>query len=224
MPEHLCDHAICLTVDRRYAADWPRIERLFAGRVGTVEPHVDGAGGLLDAWLYDQTHDHPVPSSYSGRENSYWYTLSLKGAVRKAKARGWREFLLLEDDCDLLPDFDRVAGLAHDQLAASGLSPDLFYYGANHTPGYTRELSPNLVRCRNSWTTHCVKVRDTVYDDILSAPVVKAGDVIFAEDIQPNRLAVAVWPTVAIQRPGWSTLGQCFVDYAECWVSKGSTW
>ena len=223
MPLQLAECAICLTHDSRFATEERRIRDLFRDRVARLYFRLDGDGETFPRFRYHQIHDHAVPESFNGTPGAYWYTRAFQGAVRRARDLGWPEFLCLEDDCDLLPNFDDVTAEALGQIDRLGLCPDLLYFGANHSEATTTGLAPNLLQCDGSWTTHCVLIRSSVYDAIIDAPPVKPGDVILAQDVQPRCLAVAVWPSVAIQRPMRSVIWQKDVDYGECWTTKGKT-
>lgn len=215
---YLCDHAVCLSVDTRFGAEWPRVCNLFAGRVGSLDAQVNGEGDALPRAAYQFLHG-PIPGTWRAAPNAYWCYRGILEIVRTAKAAGWSEVLVVEDDCDLAADFDNVVTKARGQL--NGITPDILYYGANHVDATTLAVGPNVLRVEGSYTTHCVQVRRTAYDAILALTPDDAIDWQFAKKIHPRFGCYAVWPNVAVQRPGYSTILGRHADYTECWQTRG---
>lgn len=217
------DRVVCLCVDRRYEQEKDRVEAMLRSKgVHHVEWFIDGLGWLLDPAMYDQIT--PVqPSGWSHGVGAYAHFTAMQTIVRDAKREGVSNLLFVEDDCVFSDDFDEVLRAATNQIAERGLDWDLLYYGANHTWASTEELAPNLLRCFGSYTTHCMGIPAKTFDAILGLPPVHVIDWVIANHLHPKLNCLAIYPAIAVQKPGFSFLSNQPCDYSELFKSKGKT-
>lgn len=213
------DSAVCLIVDRRYGTERPRLEALF-GHLTDFRFFVDGEGTRLRPDLYDQTTLSDRPPWFNLGPGEWRHHNAFRKIIRRARDEGRRGPLFLEDDVVLTGESDAVVAAATVQMAA--LAPwDVLYYGANHTYAVTEDLAPNVLRVDGSFCTHCVAFRDTTFDALIEYPIATATDVSLVEYLHRRFHCYAIWPSVALQKPGWSILQNRPVDYLKLFDCKG---
>lgn len=212
--------AFGLFVDYRYRKDYNRVWELLKSKgIVTFKTFIDGKGNELPPSLYTQISPTPVPTWKDGPA-SYSHFVALKKIIECAKAGGATEFLFVEDDLVFTEEFDEVVRKAHADLPNDW---DMLYYGANHSGHKTRVITPNILRVFGSACTHCVAIRNTIFDDILALPPDKTIDWNIANRLHGKYNCYAVWPNVAIQRPGYSYLWKQRVDYSDLWKDRGES-
>jgi hypothetical protein len=215
------DRAVCLCVDRRYRQEHDRVEAMLLSRgVSFVHWFVDGRGSLLHPSVYSQITPQP-PDRWQHGVGAYAHFRALQTIVAQAKRDRVDNLLFVEDDCVFTDDFEHAVSAATIQIMERGLRWDLLYYGANHTWAATEEVSPNVLRCFGSYTTHCMGIPSHFFDAILSLPPVHVIDWVIANRLHPHHLCLAVWPSVAVQRPGFSFLSYQPCDYTELFKHRG---
>jgi hypothetical protein len=215
---------VCLCLDRHYKDDGVRVMEMAKGhgaKARSVRPFIDGKGTILPIDMYDQFSPTP-PASWTQTAGAYAHFHAVKQIVRRAQEDCIANLLLLEHDCEFTPDFDEVVGLACDQVREHHIEWDMLYYGANHTWATTEAVSPNLLRCFGSYTTHCVGIRCSIYDAILDLPERHVIDNVIANCLHHRFGCYAIWPNVALQRPGWSNISNVPCDYTEMFKCKGA--
>lgn len=208
-------------MDRRYRREKERLEGLF-GHLPNFSFFVDGDGKMLPRELYDQTTRHDMPAAYRGGRGVWQHWCAMREIFAAARNEGWSSFLFIEDDVVLTDRFDEVVAAADAQSAGLPLW-DILYYGANHSPAVTRELSPNILKVEGSLTTHMVGFRNTVYDDFLDLPTDISDDVRIARELHPKYNCYAIWPSVALQKPGFSVIWNQHTDYTSYFTKKGKS-
>lgn len=216
------DWTFALSVDYRYMQEKDRIISLLAPH-GLKENtnfsfFIDGTGHQLAKSMYNQITPL-MPHSYLDGPGSYAHFCAFKAMTRKAKNYNFDSFLIVEDDLVLTDDFEEVSTLAWQQLPPDW---DMLYYGANHTKATTEEAGSNLLRVDGSLTTHMVAFRSTIYDAVLSLPDDKTIDWNMAQRIHHKFKCFAVWPSVALQKPGYSQIWKRHVNYSHLWSNKGT--
>lgn len=211
------DLAVCGIVDSRYAVNRRRIEDLFRGRVRNLRFVVNGKGRLLPPEAYDFT-TQDVPKGWVYTIAAYQHFVAFKRAVRMAKNAKSRSFLWIEDDCVLSPDFDRVL---YEASLVKAPRWDLMYYGGNHSNAICREYSRNLMKVEGTLMAHMVGFRRKIYGDLLALEPINMIDHWLAHKIQTMYEAQALWPSVASQLPGVSTIWNSNTDYAADMTTRG---
>ncbi len=129
-----------------------------------------------------------------------------------------KSLLLLEDDVTFLPNFAEVFPKAKEQLDPNW---EMFYLGANHTFRPTIEVSPNILQLNGSGCWHAVALRYTIFDAILSLPILGPIDGMVGDYLHPKHLCYACWPNVAWVIPGFSHCEGIEVSYAHYKDNKG---
>jgi len=214
------DTIVCLCVDGRYAAEWPRVRDLIRAKGAQAECFVDGKGALLPPGRYDQISPDP-PDGWRGFPASYCHFRAFQAIVRGALGSGAEALLFVEDDVAFTPEFDGVVRAAARQARENAVAWDLLYYGANHTWARTRQVAPNLLRVFGSYATHCLAVRRAAFEPILALPPVLPMDMALAAELHPTHGCYSVWPSVAVQKPGFSFVNGTYEDYSGYFRSKG---
>jgi hypothetical protein len=218
--------AVCLSIDKR-ASERPRIQAEFARYGITVQFFTAGKGGEGAAEAPAPNHIDVAPPPRSGypawanRPNSYNAFLSFQTIVSSALDREVKELLLLEDDVTLLPEFGQVVAAAQKQLLEHDPDWDMLYLGANHSFARTRQIADNLLHVRGSGCWHAVVLRESVFKAVLGLPMDGPIDGMCARHIHPQFSCYAVWPNVAVTRPGFSYCEGRIVDYSEMFLVKG---
>jgi hypothetical protein len=213
------DRAIVLCVDHRYHKDFPRVQSLMKSKGVEVEAFIDGKGQLLPRPLYNQISPRPSPG-WQDKDTAYAHMVAIKSILQAALRDGVETLLFLEDDVELLPEFDEVVEMATAQLA--GLPAwDMLYYGSNHTWHRTDILSENVLKLNGSYTTHCCGIKRKMFQPIIDLPAERVLDWMISHYIHPQYSCYGVWPNIAIQQPGYSYLNGCTQDYTDWFKSKG---
>jgi hypothetical protein len=218
------DIVTCLCVDGRYGAEWPRVRDMLKNH-GVADPrlYLNGRGALLPAHLYDKIN-LPPPAGWAHGEGAYWHFEGVKAIIRQAKEEGADSVLLVEDDCVLTEDHDRVAYAAASEIIDHGIQWDILYYGANHAWAVTEEVTPHVLKVEGSLTTHCVGFRSSSFDAMLGLAPNHVIDRLMADILHHSLRCYAIWPSVAIQKPGYSYLSYKQMNYAELFKQKGVNW
>lgn len=214
------DIAICLCVDYRYRKDFPRVKALLKERGTEVIPWVDGKGQILPPQVYNQFSPTPPPQWTLGA-GAYAHFHGMKNIIRHAKEQGARHLLFLEDDLIFTEDADEKLNLALQQIEEHNQDWDILYYGANHTDAVTQTLAPNVLRVFGSFTTHCMGIRESIYDAILELPEIHVIDNVIANSLHHQYRCLSVWPNIALQQPGHSYLWNQKTNYTDLFLNKG---
>lgn len=162
-------------------------------------------------WVFREVKDEPDDNRYLGFNRSMYET------IRKGYETG-ETFCIFEDDVVFTPQF-RVAEGAMQELPADF---DLFYLGGNiigsDVTGWAwpNKYSHHLAQLTNAWQTHAVvysnKAAKYVLDnfDPETFPVL---DEWLRVNVMPMGKSFVCKPMIAYQRPGWSDIGKCQVEY-----------
>lgn len=151
-------------------------------------------------------------------KSGFWYkpgamacSLSHMMIHRIAMDRKLNNFLLLEDDVELVPDFNDKM---QDFWKAKKTDWDMLYLGGNHAEFPMHTTSPNVDRCYRTFTTHAVAYNHTVFEKFFNAlqDLTKPCDVHYADSHRQIN-AYSVNPFVAWQRADYSDVLNTEVDY-----------
>ena len=221
------DRVVCITTDIRYYEHASRIKSLLLEHgvnLNRISFFVNGKGTLLPEQFYQQILlDSDVPKDFTYNYGYYAVSRAFQSVIQSALESGANSLLVLEDDCLFVPDFDAVLNEANSQLES--LPPwDLLYYGANHTQAQVKELSSNVLRCKTSFMTHCIGIHQSIMQRLVELPITASFDIMLAHGIQHSCRCYAIWPSIAIQLPGYSCIDGCYKDLTEVFQSKGDLW
>jgi hypothetical protein len=187
---------------------------------------LNGKGELFPKERYKQIlRESDLPRNWRAGLGSYAITIAIRSVLQQAIHDKVKSFLLLEDDCEFIPNFDEILKLATEQLRRLP-SWDCLYYGANHYWAITEELAPNVLRCNTSFMTHCVGLRTKMMLAMLNLKVTNPMDVMMGYQLQKSHRCYALWPNIAVQLPGHSYVDGQHKDYAHTgfFQSKGKNW
>ncbi len=213
------ERIVVLCTDRTYAKEYPRIKKMLLthdAKEGTIVPFVDGRGALLPYETYDQISPVP-PADWRHSTGGYCEVEAVKKILRRASNDAVENLLFIEDDCVFTKDFEEVVDLA----VAQWQPWDILYYGANHTWAATQEVSPNVLKLSGSLTTHCIAFNNTMFDVIVNMRTSHIIDKMIADTLHHCYACYAIWPNIALQKPGYSGLSNTIVDYTDLFKNKG---
>jgi GR25 family glycosyltransferase involved in LPS biosynthesis len=143
------------------------------------------------------------------------------GVYKLAKKSGWKNVLIIEDDCDFIENLNEIF---KKSIATLPNDWDLLYFGGVHeTRGgkFTPErLNDYLVKAKRIITTTCYAVNHTAYDIILDTVLKDEPyfncpiDAYLGAYIQPNLSTYAFHPPIAWQRASYSDIQNDHRDYS----------
>jgi hypothetical protein len=221
------DKVYILQVDKRYEQRHRLIKMLINARVQDDKwrPFICQSYPYKSILKLDDKFSFvdPPPQDcppFGGTYPSYCAFRAYQAIIKEAKQKNYLSILILEDDCQFTANFTEVL----DKVKLSQGDWDLLYLGANHSWSPTWQVQENLLKIRGSVCWHAIGLYYSIYDVFLnckpSAPI----------DLQATRLVhnnplyecYAVWPSVAIQLPGFSHVEGRIRDYSEFWGCKGN--
>lgn len=208
-----------LVVDKRIH-EVGRLTNMVAGEGGTLQPFIEGKGMILAGHEYHQISPTP-PVGWPCSMQGYYHFRAIRGIVQDAKDDGADHVLIIEDDCVFTPEFHDVVEAATQEIADRGIEWDILYYGANHMNAATKDVSDHVMKVNGSLTTHCFGVRKNAFNYILALPPKHMIDKMIADNLHSTLDCYGLWPNVALQKPGLSTLWNINVDYTELFKFKG---
>jgi hypothetical protein len=220
------DRIQCVCVDHR-RNDWAAIEKPFKERGAKVERFIVGKGEALPRSVYNQIDPPTAPQSWTGfTYNAYCCYLAHRAIISKAKKDGLKNILLLEDDCQLLDNFDEVLVQSSKQIRELNLKWDTLTFGQNLKWAKVIQLSPNLLKLeRGAYCWHAIAISQENHDmfqHFLDLPAQGAFDYLWANYTQPHFECLGLWPSIAIQKPGMSFVLSSMQDYTDWLKEKGN--
>lgn len=171
--------------------------------------------------------DVEKPSNWQSSNQSYNYYHCMWKAIRRAKRDGLKNFLWMEDDAWLQPNFDEVFTAAQHEITTLNLTWDMLYLGANHWESTTQLVSPHLLKCSCTLDMHCVAISESVYDSILDfskedyLPTNPHLDGVIAYKLHSKKNVYAVYPSIAWQYDGFSFHENREFSRAQNWQHPG---
>ena len=218
-PLSIYDYISLLCVDYRHYSLGKINERLQSKGIDSmnIHPFIDGQGAILPLFMYNQLSP-PPPKTWQHGAPAYSHFSAMKKIIENAMAKGAKTLLFTEDDVIFTDDFDRLVVSIHNQLPDDW---DMFYYGANHSSAKTKQISENILRVFDSRCTHCVAIKNTMFEPILALPADVTIDMNIGQRLHPHFNCYAAWPAIALQEPNYSYLWYRPVDYTDLFSSKG---
>lgn len=221
------DKLVCLGIDKRINEHYT-LRKQFEERNAHLNIFLAGDGLTRPAWEYDRIDtEPPVRRGYPAwahRPNSWNAFQCFRQIITRAKEEGVQTLGIFEDDCRLLDNFDGVLNAAGKELEELDVKWDMLYLGANHTFSVTKEISPHLLKLNGSGCWHAVILNNehgSVFDEVLALPANAPIDQMCGQMLHPKLDCYAVWPTVAIQKSGYSHCEGSEQDYSHYWENKG---
>lgn len=217
------DRSIVMAVDSRHP-DGRDVAAEVARRGGRdVTLFLNGRGlpGINPA-AYALLHQAGEPPPFWGHGTpALDHVRALAAAVKQAIHAGARSVLLVEDDVEWTDEFDRVTA-----RAVPPWDWELLHFGAYHNWGTTEEVGPHVLRINRSFGLHCLAVRGAALPALarlLQRPT-RTADAMIADRFGPRGNAYALWPSVAIQKLGISSVTGELGGWPALFASKGTNW
>jgi len=218
---------VCLGIDKRIDQHQILIEQ-FIEHNCVLEIFMAGDGETLPSDKYNRIDTKPPARggyvAWRNRPNSWNAFQCFRTIINNAKDGGLTTIGIYEDDCELLPNINDVLEKATEQLQRRKLPWDMLYLGANHTFAITEEWGPNLLKLNGSGCWHAVLINNennNMFQAILDLPQRGPIDQMTGQVLHKKYNCFAVWPTVAIQKPGYSHCEGVNLSYNHYWKNKG---
>ncbi len=218
------DKFVCLNLDKRIN-EQERLQGEFSNIGIDLKFFVVGNGTLLPANKYDYIDQTPPPNRYgypawANRPNSWNAFSAYKKIIQRAKDENWGVVGLVEDDCTILPNYEEVTMEAMKEI---GSLPDwdMLYFCANHTWTPTVELTPHILKLKGSGGFQMVLISETLFDKFLDMPMICPIDEAAGRYIHKKHNCYAIWPNVAIPKPGYSYCEGTSYDNTELYKNRG---
>lgn len=190
----------CINLDRRVDR-WNECLEIFSKHNMSVERFsgVDGNPG------YEKLN--------GATDGDIGCTLSHYELVKKLKAEGIKEALILEDDVELIDNFMFYFNNLINTIKRSKIEYDMIWLGGNHVIEPTI-IEENIAKVNKTYTTHAYVITEKVYDDVIRihGQGQKQVDVYYNE-IQATRNCLVFLPSIAWQRGSYSDIQNQYVNY-----------
>jgi hypothetical protein len=131
--------------------------------------------------------------------------------LNEAKANNYKSILITEDDVFFSDEIHKLK----EYMDAVPDDWDMIYFGGSHNHGIPPiKINDKIIKLGRTVSTHCVAVKNTVYDKILkiAEPRTRSIDAYYA-DLHPTINAYGFTPSMAFQTPGYSDVANQIVDY-----------
>ena len=215
------DKLICINLDKRkdrLQESWKQwsANNLIVERMSAVE------GNPME-WRHVRDRDAGInaikKSSWTGAAGCMASHVNI---WKRAKAEGWKNVLIIEDDCDFIPDLQNKFNELIKEVPADW---DMLYFGGLHEDRGGRfipeKISENVVKCARMITTTCYAINESCYDLAINSVLAEepwfytAVDGYLAAVVQPKCNAYAFNPPLAWQRGSHSDIQDAFRDYSK---------
>jgi GR25 family glycosyltransferase involved in LPS biosynthesis len=218
------DRIECVCVDNRQYS-WKNLIKQFELRSAKVNKFIVGKGKLLPKGQYNQID--PLKSAAGwGKQfthNAYCCYLAHRAILEKAKKDNLKNLLILEDDCFLLENFDTILEQVNIQIEQTGTVWDTFTFGQNLKWGAATQVSENILKLNRSvYCWHAIAINqeyNNMFDHLLNLPANGPFDYLYSVYTQPKFNCYGVWPSIAVQKPGFSYVNGYYQDYTD-WLKE----
>lgn len=125
------------------------------------------------------------------------------------------EIILIEDDCQFLPNFNVKLQLYYNYLPDDW---DMIYFGANHLNDRpvttTHKINDYCIKLSNSFTTHCLVMKKELFSEVIEYLTTTNIEVDLAlTTFQKKYNAYSPIEKLTTQMPGYSDIESKWVDY-----------
>lgn len=206
----LFDRVVVMTLDRRFANDEATVLAELRSRQISSQIFLVGDGKLYDSSEYGHIDVDAEP-----RRQAFNYAVAFQKVIQQARADGVQRLLYLEDDAQLTARFDEILPQAVAELGAAGFPWDMFFLGGNHRNGSVVRLSEHLIQPTYTLDLHAVAFAASAFPhllDIQPSAHHTIDGVIGAKQRAGLLTALAVHPSIVVQKAGWSYNENKFVD------------
>jgi GR25 family glycosyltransferase involved in LPS biosynthesis len=126
--------------------------------------------------------------------------------IKEAKEKKYKNMLLIEDDIEFTEEVNNLEKY-FNQLPNNW---DMLWFGGNHNKHMGNKInliSDNIIKCNNTYSTHCIGINENVYELLINLLSKKLKPVdVYYSDIQKSYDCYSFHPSVAIQRPSFSDI------------------
>lgn len=209
------DQIICINLKKR-PDRWKDVQKQFKKHNLQVT-RFNAVDGNPMGWT--DKHFQLKKSSFTGAMGCLASHLDI---YNLAKTNGWKNVLIIEDDCDFINDLNKIFDKSISTLPSDW---DLLYFGGVHETRGGKFIPENFneyfVKAKRIITTTCYAVNCKAYDTILDTILKDKPDFICPIDtylgayIQPNLNTYAYHPPLAWQRASHSDVQNGHRDYSE---------
>lgn len=133
----------------------------------------------------------------------YWgCLLSHLHVIKEARQRGYKNYMVFEDDADLHPDFQKQFS---DYVSRLPEDWEMIYFGGNHMEK-PKMVGDNVARISKTFTTHAFGVKESAYDFIIEAwDKIEKLDITLAK-LQKHLNCYVFQPHLVMQRASHSDI------------------
>jgi GR25 family glycosyltransferase involved in LPS biosynthesis len=123
-----------------------------------------------------------------------------------AKTKKYKNILILEDDIEFTEEIKNL----EKYMSQVPSDWDILYFGGNHNiheGEKINKINDNVIKCSRTYTTHCIVLRNTIYDKCLN--LIKGCDKpvdMYYSDLQKELNVYSLYPSVALQRVSYSDI------------------
>jgi glycosyl transferase family 25 len=126
--------------------------------------------------------------------------------ITEAKENNYTNILILEDDIEFTEEIKNL----EKYMSQVPSDWDILYFGGNHNiheGEKINKINDNVIKCSRTYTTHCIVLRNTIYDKCLN--LIKGCDKpvdMYYSDLQKELNVYSLYPSVALQRVSYSDI------------------
>ena len=126
--------------------------------------------------------------------------------LQLSKTKKYKNILIIEDDIEITKEIKNL----DKYMSSVPKDWDILYFGGNHNLHEGEKLdkiNDNIIKCSRTYTTHCIVLRNTIYDKCLNLikDCEKPVDVYYS-DLQKELNAYSFYPNIALQRESFSDI------------------
>jgi len=186
-----------------------------------LDHRIDRWEKVVDRFKSINLNDYERFSAIKSQEGWEGCKLSHLSIIKIAKERGYKNFIVFEDDFLLHDNFEN---LLKDTLSQLPNNWDMFYLGGNTSYSKYKELiSPNIIKLDSVLTTHCYAMKETLYDRVLNEANKmspqrdffrgQAIDVYYSQFICKDSNVYIAEPMLCYQEEGYSDIEKKIMNY-----------
>jgi len=213
------DKIICINLDRR-SDRWMEVQQQFK-KAGISVERYSAIDGNPMSWNHVRNKANPLGTEDIKFRGVAGCMASHVNIWKMAKEKGWKNVLIVEDDCDFVHE---VQERFTERINQVPLNWDLLYLGGIHeTRGglyIPDKISQHIVKAKRMITTTCYAIKDTCYDLAINTVLADepwfhtAVDGYLGAYVQSECNTYAFQPPLAWQRASFSDIVNDHRDYS----------
>ena len=212
----------CLTVDTRMKSNQSSFGDLIAAYTSSSKPSsvknayafLVGKGKLYPEAMYSFIDPVDIPMGWRGYPNSYCAFKAYQKMFQELIEQKVESVIIFEDDCELAPNFDEVL----DEISLP-VGWDMFYFGGNYMQAESSQVQQYLWKTNGIMCWHAVAIHSRVFPEIVGwTPTTPIDHQCIKIHNRGN--TYGVFPSIAVQKAGFSHVEGRYRDYSEFWSIK----